>query len=165
MDKTFLLDHLEEQRQSTPSKMGLILFKPECPLEELRAFDEYCVNQGIHLLTQGRARLSPSAIIALYPAIFRFSKEDLLFGIDWKEQTLNYLQSTDCVYFLVRGVSIHEKLTAFKYALRARYGKVTHPEEILSPEAFLETVVKNFVHVVDAEELPNALWLLSRKFH
>lgn len=144
--------------------MGLLLFKPECPPEELRAFQEYCVHQGIHLLRQERVRLSHAAVIALYPAIFRFSQEDLLFGIDWKEQTLNYLQSADCVYFLVQGVSIHEKLTDFKYALRARYGKVTHPKEILSPDAFLETVVKNLVHVVDAEEFPNALWLLSGEF-
>ncbi len=160
MKSSFLSQHLEIKRTQSKDVLGIILFKPEWTQDEIGNFKEYCAKNGVNILEERNMVLSRNTIIALYKNMFSFSTDDLQFGIEWKAKTIEYLTSGTSVCLLVKGECVDKKLSKYKYALRNRHGKITHPKASLSVEDFKEKVIKNLVHVVDIDELQNALWLL-----
>ncbi len=155
-----LLRHIEIKRSARDEDLAIVVFKPSCPREAIARFRSYCSENHISILQKKETLLSRDAVVALYPKIFSFSNEDLKFGLAWKKQTIDYLTSAPSRCFLVGGEDVYSKLSKYKYRLRDRYGKITHPKAVLSTEDFFEKVIKNIVHVIDEHELQNGLWVL-----
>ncbi len=160
MNLIFILQHLEIKRQNFHDELGIIIFKPQFVDVEIEQFRKYCELNKITILKEKTDTLSKEAIIALYKNIFSYSNNDLEFGVNWKAETINYLNSGPSVCILVTGSGVNRKLSNYKYELRSRYGKITNPKTTLSDEDFKNKVIKNMVHVIDDEELQNGLWIL-----
>lgn len=158
--KSFISYHLDGMRKNSSDGLGIIIFKPEYLKCEIKEFEKHCDQNNIRILKKKMIRLSRKTVIALYKNIFSFSKDDLLFGIQWKKETIKYLTSGQSICFLVSGKTIDKKLLNYKNDLRNRYGKITHPKNVLSMREFKEKVIKNLIHVVDSDELQYGLWLL-----
>lgn len=152
--------YFKEINRKNCYNLGIIIFKPECPPAEISAFKEYCKRKKLTILLKRRLVLSKEAVIALYPKIFSFSKDDLRYGLKWKEQTIQYLTSGSSVCLVIKGSEAGKCLSKYKYSLRKRYGKITHPKSIMPSNEFFSRVVKNYVHVIDKSELQNCIWLL-----
>ncbi len=152
--------HLENLHQGKQRNLGIITFKPGYPSAEISIFYDYCQQKELEILLRRELLLSRELTIALYPKIFSFSQDDLRFGTEWKRQTIKYLTSGPSICFLIKGKEVVKELSDYKYSLREKYGKITHPQIIMSPNEFFISVVKNLVHVIDESELQNGLWLL-----
>ncbi len=152
--------HLEDQWVKDNNATGIIIFKPGYSKPQIKDFLDFCVREDLNILDGHTVILSKETSIALYPKIFSFSKDDLKFGVGWKKEIIAHLTSGQSSYFLVRGSDAIKKLTDYKYKLREKHGKITDPRYTMSKKKFVDKVVKNLVHVIDEEELQNALWLL-----
>lgn len=160
MKLSLLSRHLDIKRTQSEEVLGIILFKPEWSPNDVESFNEYCSKNDINILEKRNIILSKDVVIALYKNIFSFSTDDLRFGITWKTETIEYLTSGQSICFLVQGKCANEKLSKYKYTLRDKCGKITHPKNLMNQEDFKEKVIKNLVHVVDDDEIQNALWLI-----
>lgn len=161
MELKYIRQHLEAKRRNVPGEeLGIVIFKPQYIESETEKFKKFCDLNEMKILEKKMEILSKNTIIALYKNIFLYSNDDLTFGIDWKVETIKYLNSDPSMLFLIVGDDVCRKLSEYKYGLRDRYGKITHPKVMLSREEFIEKVIKNMVHVVDEEEIQNGLWLL-----
>lgn len=160
MESSALQLHLNHQKINGTEKLVVVIFKPDYLENEVIEFQKYCVKTGLSIIKSKRIVFRREIAIALYPKIFSFSKEDLNFGIKWKQKTIDYLISNPSLCFLIRGKFADLKLFEYKHELRKRYGKITHPRRKLSEKKFFENVIKNLIHVVDQEELQNCIWLI-----
>ncbi|GEM_PF-6811530 len=142
------------------SRVGTVLFKPECPPVEISNFIDYCKKNKIFILSQRNVLLSRATIIALYPKIFSFSKDDIDVSISWKYKVILYLNSAPSICFFLDGDKIQQKLRHYKYLLRKKYSKISRPDKDMSEKDIFEYVIKNHIHVVDRRELQNSIWLL-----
>lgn len=160
MDIDLQLRHIEIERSNSDLGLAILVFKPGYSIELVTQLKAYSSGKNITILREKEVLLSRDAVIALYPKIFTYSREDLDFGLSWKKQTIDYLTSATSKCFLLEGEGIYAKLSEYKYDLREKHGKITHPKTTLSKEDFLEKVVENLVHVIDRHELQNGLWVL-----
>lgn len=149
-----------DRQRSGGNDLGIILFKPGYEEQEIERFKKFCIKEKIVFFEEKGVVLTREAVVALYPKIFSFSQDDILYGATWKRDTLAYLTGGQSRCILVEGKNVNEKLHDYKCKMRERYGKLTHPKIKLSQEDFLERVIKNLVHVIDPEELQNGIWLL-----
>lgn len=162
MTLSALQAHLDIEDMAGNETLGLIVFKPGYLESEVSEFKRHCDQNGLSIINNKELVFSREAVIALYPQIFSFSREDLEFGVNWKQRTIDYLISGPSLCFLVRGEFASDKLSKYKYGLREKYKKITHPKNKLSEADFLERVIKNLVHVVDQQELQNCIWLIFK---
>lgn len=151
------------ERERRRKSLGIILFKPNCPPVEIRSFRDYCRHRRIRILEKKKVMLSRSAAIALYSRVFSLSQGDLRYGVKWKRQLLEHMLSGPITAFFLEGMSILPKLFGHKRRLRARYGKISKPSGKISSTAFLESAIKNYVHVIDKGDIQNGLWILFEK--
>jgi hypothetical protein len=156
----YIIRHLKEKNANNNGALCIIIFKPGYLNSEIKNFKKFCKINELKIIKEKNITFSREMVIALYPKIFSFSKDDLRFGVLWKEQTIKYLTSDFSKCFIIEGNSVTTKLSKYKYLLRKKYGKITHPTFIMSSKEFYKKVVKNIVHVVDNSELQNQLWLL-----
>lgn len=156
----FLLEHLNLKKESASTEFAVLILKPDCVQDEVAQLKSFAFQNNLELLSEKKLELSQSEVIALYPESFSYSKNDLEFGIQWKEETLKYMTSGESSCYLFKGDDAISKLVQFKYSLREKYGKLTRPDIPLSSEEFNEKVIKNLVHVADSDETQSALWIL-----
>ncbi len=140
--------------------LGVILFKPLCPAIEIVNFVKYCKEHNLSILFKKSRSLSSSMVIALYPKIFSFNKDDITHGILWKHKVISYHISSKSTYFLVDGKEVWAKLKSYKQYIRKKYKKISYPPKGMSEKDVVNRVIKNHIHVVDKSELQNSLWLL-----
>lgn len=153
-----LLDEYLKYRKENKT-VGLIIFKPRFLDEHLNYFCKLCSDNNMLILNEGKILLTKNQVIALYPNIFSDSLDDYKYGFLWKKDTIDYLISGDCYYYLVCGSNYVDILTKFKYSLRHKYNKVSYPEIELNRNDFKKIVIENIIHVVDEHEIQNILWL------
>ena len=158
--KDILLEYLKLKKQNLPLELGVLILKPDCLPEEITELKYFAINNDLEILFEKQIKFSYIEVIALYPESFCYSDNDLIFGINWKEETLKYMTSGPSICYLFKGENSISKLAKFKYLLREKYGKLTRPNFPLSPEEFNERVIRNFVHVADSDETQSALWIL-----
>jgi hypothetical protein len=159
MESSYFTKYIDNQSNNI-NNLDIIIFKPGYSEQLINSFRVYCFEQKLKIIENREVTLSRETIIALYPKIFSFNKDDLIFGVGWKIDTIAYLTSGISSCFLIEGDNINQKLNSFKYKIREENGKLTHPKVKLSKEEFLEKVINNIIHVVDLEELQTGLWLL-----
>lgn len=159
MNYKFLEKHLLYKKESGTG-LGIVIFKPGYFSQDIEIFIKLCADNELTILEDTKLNLSRDMVIAMYKDIFTYSFDDLNFGIQWKENTIKYLTSDSCQCFLLSGKNTVDILTKFKYKIREKYGKITHPKILLTTEEFNEKVIRNLVHVVDDHEIQNILWLL-----
>ena len=160
MKLSLIAEHLESKRTQATRSIAILFFKPDFPSSETEGFEGYCRTENLTVRTTQSIQLTPEAVYALYPKIYTYSPNDLKFGIDWKTKLLDYLISGPCLCTIVEGEDAQEKLERYKTEIRTRHRKIIRPQTPVSPEEFVELVIKNLVHVVDEDEIQNALWVL-----
>lgn len=156
-----ILRAVDLQRTHSISNFGVILLKPDFTSDTEARLSDHCERHSLSLIWDARFQLTAPAVIMLYPATFRFSEDDLRYGILWKKQLIDYLSTGVCKIFVFEGNSATEKLAEFKHKERGYLGKLSKPENNMDQTEFIEKVVKNAVHVVEKVDIENALWLLA----
>jgi nucleoside diphosphate kinase len=152
--------HVQVCKAGRGDGLGVLMFKPRYPPDVVREFQAYCFEERLKIVVSREVHLSRDAVIALYPDVFKFSRSDLVFGLCWKHQTIEYLTSGSCACFLVKGHGAIQRLSQYKKSVRRRFGKMQTPIKQLSQQDFFERVVQNMVHSVDEDEMQNAIWVL-----
>ena len=159
MNYEFLEKHILCKKEND-TELGIVIFKPGYSFRDIKSFKKICIDEKLKILDNKHLVLSKEVVIGMYKNIFSYSVEDLNFGLSWKEETIKYLISDNCQCFLLHGKNTVDILTKFKYEIREKYGKITHPNILLTTEEFNEKVIRNLVHVVDDHEIQNVLWLI-----
>ncbi len=155
-------NYLLENPLSGSYTLGAVVFKPGYENKYLARFKEFCIVQELSLLKElPEMNLTKEFVIALYPKVFSFSDKDLQFGVEWKQLVIDYLTSAPVKIIIVTGKESTAKLNQFKYQLREENNKITNPKLVMTQKDFDEQVIKNLIHVIDEEELPNFLWLIK----
>jgi hypothetical protein len=139
------------------------MFKPGYNAEAILAFGRFCSSHSLEVICAFESKLCRSDVVALYPGLFAYSENDLRYGIEWKEKTIEYLTSDLCKIVMVEGAAATAKLAQYKSDERARFGKIANPSSALSEEEFFKQVIMNLMHVVDESELQNALWIFATR--
>ena len=157
-----LKDRYLSWMEKVPSRqLGIIIFKPGYSAKMIASFHEFCKKNGLAIAGQTKKKLSRGDVVALYPKIFSFSRQDLTYGVAWKKKTIEYPTSGPSLFLFAEGKNASGKVARFKAFLRNDHGKISHPEKKMSDKEFFDKVVKNIVHGVDEREVHNALWLLA----
>ncbi len=157
-----LNQYLLDNPLSGSYKVGVTIFKPGYTNEHLARFKEFCLVQELVVVEElPEGNLVKESVIALYPKVFSFSDKDIEFGVEWKQRVIDYLTSGPVKIFIVTGKESTEKLRRFKYQMREENNKITNPEQVMTQKDFDEQVIKNLIHVIDEEEIPNFLWLIK----
>ncbi len=159
MNYNFLEKHLSCKKENN-IELGIAIFKPGYFPNDIESFIKLCSDEKLEILEHKDFKLSKEIIIGMYNNVFTYSFNDLIFGLDWKEETIKYLISDNCNCFLLSGKNTIDVLAKFKHEIRKKYGKITHPKIQLTKEEFNDKVIKNLIHVVDEHEIQNILWLL-----
>lgn len=154
--------YLEKEKNREVGNLGIIIFKPGFSESDISTFNEYTIHHNLSILKDFQKKFNKEAVVAMYPRRFTFTDNDLIYGLDWKKQTIDYLTTKPSRIFLVSGESATKKLHAFKVILRKKHGVIIHPnkEGKMSKKKFFQKVVKNIAHVVDEHEFQNSLWLI-----
>lgn len=161
MNQDLLRGYIESQNPDNLNDWGVVMFKPGFSESDCGEFRNFCEQNQLTIIKQiDGVRLSTESTLALYPKIFSSQPNDLVYGLYWKQQVIDYLISDEVRFYIVEGENCQTLLNNFKHNIRDKYGKIKYPEQALSDQDFLEIVVKNIVHVVDEHEIQNALWLL-----
>lgn len=152
--------HLSYLAENPESNLAVALLKPDADKRDYLDFIEYCRLEKLTILAKRHRRLSLYVAIGLYPKLFSFHPTDLVYGIKWKQLTIQHLCSGRSRIFVVEGERATSKLQRFKFTLRRRHGKISRPKEKLSGAEFLERVIRNRMHVADSHASHSAAWLL-----
>lgn len=142
------------------NRIGFILFKPDCPISEIKIFKEYCILNNINILKNERITLGHAIIISIYNSLFNSKKTDNKYGIKWKNEVIKYLIGRDVEYIFVENENIHKILFKYRLKLRKKYGKVTNPKVKMNNIDFKKKVIRNIVHIHDKVDMQSLIWLL-----
>ncbi len=131
MNYKFLERHLSYKKENN-MELGIAIFKPGYFPHNIESFIKLCADEKFEILEHKEVKLSKEIIVGMYKNIFSYSFNDLIFGLDWKEETIKYLISDKCNCFLLSGKNTIDVLVKFKYEIRKKYGKITHPKHTVN---------------------------------
>lgn len=152
---------LEYRAGEREDSIGMILLKPDhVPADEDFVRDALATS-GLEVVGALKANLSVAAASVLYFTALRYEEADLVFGIEWKSELLRHLTSGQSNLYIVSGIQAVRSCLDIKGELRRARGKIGKPDEILSPQDFLDLAVRNVVHSVDEHDIEQTLWLTT----
>jgi nucleoside diphosphate kinase len=152
---------LEKEKEG--GNFSVVLLKPGFDDQVVSEFQEFLHSRRLRVMYRKRRKLNKSHVIALYPKVFRYQSNDLIYGLGWKEQFIKYLTSSSCMIYFIEGENAIRILQDFKFRLRKKKKLILHPKKQgkMDEGVFFEKVIKNLIHVVDRNDIQNSLWLLQ----
>lgn len=146
--------------EASDDELAIIILKPGYRREHVQSLLSFIEEESLEILLERNQKLNKQEIIALYGDIYRFDKNDVKFGLSWKEQKMKYMSSGLSRIYILSGKNTQLLSSDFKRRLRENYGKLSIPPKKLTEEEFIEVAIKNIIHVVDDTEIEVAIWLL-----
>lgn len=142
---------------------AVIILKPGFEAEHKTYISSYLAKQSLSIEREEELALSAEDVLVIYNDIFRYSDNDVSFGVEWKARKLDYMQSGPSLFYIVKGANAQALCEMLKYSMRDAYGKLSIPDRLLNDPEYDDLVTRNIIHVVDAIETEVALWFISQR--
>lgn len=142
-------------------ELSILVIKPGFKVEFIQKVHDFITLNKLKLICEYDFLFDKSSLLAIYNDIYRFTNNDIKFGLEWKQRKIVYMTSESSRIFIVSGPNAQSLSEAFKYRIRDKYKKLSIPDRKLSPDEFEELAIKNIIHVVDESDIEVALWLLT----
>jgi hypothetical protein len=140
-------------------ELAVALLKPDFTPEHEDILLSKAAENYLQVIKHIDIILTIDQVIAIYNDIFRFSNNDIMFGIEWKKRKLHYMASDTSRIYLLQGKNAQQICEQIKYEIREQFKKLSVPNRKLNDEKFEELAIKNIIHVVDKDETDIPIWL------
>lgn len=146
-----------------PDSFSMLLLKPGFTTEQKDELFDTVHDRKLKLERADSVILPRLATIALYStSILKLQPDDFIFGLNWKNEAIDYMTSGPSIVVGVSGEDAHLQCREIRDSMRSLHGKVQpRPGELLSDEEFRRRAIRNLIHHPDPEETIPLAWTID----
>lgn len=145
------------------TEVSFLMLKPGFNNEVYQTLQSLLSRHSLTVESEQDVTLTKTSAVAMFAtSILLDMPDDKTFGLDWKNEVIDYLCSGSSKILAVSRANAPVRCRLVRNELRAHYGKILPAKgEKLPREEFSKRVIQNLIHNPDPHETMPFAWIID----